>query len=255
MKIFAMCMQCQAELGHPSFEPFLADHFDDGIAYIECSNGHKSAFLLQSLKFELLLESGANALLHGFTLEACASFSVALERFYEFSLHVICIAQGMPEELFEKLFKEMARQSERQLGAFMMLYAKEFGEIYKLEPKFVKLRNNVIHNGEIPDLEETKTFCSWVYETIIGLFEKLSGRYNEHIQTIMRHKLRAKRKKLPANTSFSAHTGTMFFNISRTDNARSFTEALNSFATAQSVIAGAVPILQEFHETINAPKI
>ncbi len=37
MKMFVMCMWRQAELGHPSFEPFLADYFDEGVAYIECS--------------------------------------------------------------------------------------------------------------------------------------------------------------------------------------------------------------------------
>src|SRR5271165_787884 len=42
---------------------------------------------MQSQKFEMLLDSGAAALLEGFTLEACASFAAALERFYEFSLH------------------------------------------------------------------------------------------------------------------------------------------------------------------------
>jgi hypothetical protein len=43
MKTFATCMQCQVDLGRPSFEPFTADYFDDGIAFIECSAGHKTA--------------------------------------------------------------------------------------------------------------------------------------------------------------------------------------------------------------------
>jgi len=75
------------DLGRPSFEAFIADYFDDGIALIECSAGHKTALVMQSQKFEMLLDSGAAALLEGFTLEACASFAAALERFYEFSLH------------------------------------------------------------------------------------------------------------------------------------------------------------------------
>ena len=149
------------------------------------SRGHKSAILLQSLKFEVLLESGANALLEGFTFEACAAFSAALERFYEFSLHVICIAHGMSEELFQKMYDEMARQSERQLGAFMMLYAVEFDEAHKLDKQIVEFRNGVIHKGVIPDLDEAKKFCSAVYEIIAGLYEKLSGKYSEHIRKLV----------------------------------------------------------------------
>jgi hypothetical protein len=68
----------------------MVDYFDDGVGQFECTAGHKSALLIQSLKFELLMESGATALLQGFTLEACASFSTALERFYEFALKVMC---------------------------------------------------------------------------------------------------------------------------------------------------------------------
>lgn len=71
MRMLAPCMQCQIELGHPSFEPIMVDYYDDGLALVECSAGHKTALLVQSTKFEMLLESGATALLEGFTLEAC----------------------------------------------------------------------------------------------------------------------------------------------------------------------------------------
>jgi hypothetical protein len=109
MKMFAMCMQCQTELGHPSFEPFIADYFDEGVAHIECARGHKSAISVQSLKFEVLMESGANALLEGYTFEACAAFSAALERFYEFASQVMCMARG-------GLKKPWGRCSPRWLG-------------------------------------------------------------------------------------------------------------------------------------------
>ena len=36
MQIFAMCMECQKELGHPSFEPFFVPYFEDRIAHITC---------------------------------------------------------------------------------------------------------------------------------------------------------------------------------------------------------------------------
>ena len=70
MKTLATCMACSAEHGHPGNEIFLLPYYDDRIAYVTCSQGHKSAIVLQSAKFEVLLESGANALADGFTLEA-----------------------------------------------------------------------------------------------------------------------------------------------------------------------------------------
>jgi hypothetical protein len=132
-------------------------------ALTKCSAGHKIAFLVQNTKFEMLLESGATALLEGFTLEACSGFYSALERFYEFALRVICHARGMCDEngnlseVFAKTFAGMSRQSERQLGAFMLLHAMEFDEPYVPPSNLVAFRNNVIHKGEIPTLAEAQS--------------------------------------------------------------------------------------------------
>jgi len=147
MQIFTVCMECLRELGHPSFEPYVGQYFDDRIAYVECSRGHKSAVLVQSQKFEVSLESGANALIAGFTLEAASSFSAALERFYEFCIEVIAIRRKMPREVYDQMFKTMARQSERQMGAFLALYAVELGAAYVPDPKITEFRNAVIHKG------------------------------------------------------------------------------------------------------------
>lgn len=84
-------MLCQIELGHPSFEPLFVPYYEDRIAPIKCSRGHESLLIIQNQKFEVLLESGANALSAGFTLEAAATFSTALERFFEFASKVMLI--------------------------------------------------------------------------------------------------------------------------------------------------------------------
>jgi len=160
----------------------------------------------------------------------------------------------MSEELFQKMFNEMARQSERQLGAFMMLYAVEFDEAHKLDKQIVEFRNGVIHKGVIPDLDEAKKFCSAVYEIIAGLYEKLSGKYSEHIRKLVSHEVGEKRKKVSRDMATVTSTGTMFFNISRADNPRSFADALDSFRKAQAAISGAIPYMQRMHEMISALK-
>jgi hypothetical protein len=254
MKIFVMCMQCQAELGHPSFEPFLADYFDEGVAYIECARGHKSTILVQSLKFEVLMESGANALLEGYTFEACAAFSAALERFYEFALRVMCKARGMPEETLGKMFAEMARQSERQLGAFMALYAAKFAEAHRPNPKIVEFRNSVIHKGVIPKPNAARKFCADVYELIVPLYAKLSEKYKEEIRKLVSQELQEKRKQAGAELPAATSTGTTFFNIAREANPASFEEALESFMKAQAVIQGAIPQMRTIFAALMAAK-
>jgi hypothetical protein len=233
MRMLASCMQCQIELGHPAFEPIMVDYYDDGLALVECSAGHKTAFLVQSSKFEMLLESGATALLEGFTLEACAGFSSALERFYEFALRVICHARGMcdgngdPSEAFAKTFASMSRQSERQLGAFMLLHAMEFGEPYAPPSKLVEFRNNVIHKGEIPTHKDAQKFCENVYAIITSMFVKIKTKYPDSIMPVIVQSLRERRKKVPAGMRTVTATLNHFFSTSTTVTETDFQRALD----------------------------
>jgi len=97
-------MECVKELGHPSYEPIIASYYDESIAIVECNRGHKSALLLQSLKFEVLMESAANALIEGYTLEASTVFYSAYERFFEFCIRVLCNNRGINKAEFENTF-------------------------------------------------------------------------------------------------------------------------------------------------------
>lgn len=249
MKTFAMCMQCQIDLGRPSFEAFIADYFNDGIAYIECSAGHKTALMVQSQKFEMLLDSGATALLEGFTLEACASFSAALERFYEFSLRVVFVGRGISDDLFEGMFSEMARQSERQIGAFMALHALEFGSAYEPKPRIAEFRNSVIHKGEIPTVEKASGFCSDVYETIYDLFDAVRTKYGDSIQSVVITELGKRRRKLPNNMRVSTSAGSNLFSLAKAANAPSFSDALASFREQRERLKAA-PEMMALHKAL-----
>src|SRR5690554_2864108 len=140
MKIFTMCMECRKQFGIPSFEPIVADYYEDATAYIECSNGHKSAVLLQSQKLEVLLESAANALLEGYTIEAASTFSAAYERFFEFAIKVFCEKHEIKEESLKSTFKQVAKQSERQIGAFLFLHLATLKVEYRLNEKIPSIR-------------------------------------------------------------------------------------------------------------------
>ena len=179
MKILTVCTQCQM------MQPTIVDYYDDGVAYVTCSKGHNTAHLVKSAKFEILLESGATALLDGFTFEACASLSAALGRFYEFELQVMCRARGISKEVYVEMFKGMSIQSERQLGAFMVLYVIEFGEPYKPDRKITEIRNSVIHKGKIPTRKDANDFMSSVYSVIVSLYHKLHAKHFDDVMMVI----------------------------------------------------------------------
>lgn len=250
MKIFVSCMQCLTELGRPSFEPLIVDYYDDGIARFTCSAGHDTAQMIQSSKFEILLESGATALLEGFTFEACASFSAALERFYEFALRVICASRCLSPDAYADMFAEMARQSERQLGAFMLLYALEFGKAYKPDAKIIEFRNSVIHKGTIPTHEEARQFAERVYTVISALCQRLRENHSDHMWNVTMREIGNKRAKLPPGAHVATNSGTIFFNATRAESPPDFATALESFRKARAMISGAIPEMQALHDRL-----
>lgn len=254
MKIFATCMECLKELGHPSFEPIIADYYDEPVAYIECSRGHKSAFMLQSQKFEVLLESAANALLEGYTLEAASTLSSAYERFFEFSINVLCSKQEVKDEELIETFKQVSRQSERQLGAFLFLHLLEFGESYQINKKLVEFRNQVIHKGYIPTPSEVESFGEKVYSEIYQITQKLKTHCENDIRKVVMKSLSERSKELPSDMPRATSTGTMFFSLSQAENKSSFSEALLSYRDAQKRLLESVPYMKALNSLIKSPE-
>jgi hypothetical protein len=252
MQIFAMCMECQKELGHPSFEPFFVPYYEDRIAHITCSRGHNSVYVIQSQKFEVLMESGVNALAAGFTLEACASFSAALERLYEFALKVLATHLGVTEEAYNDTYKEMSRQSERQLGAFFVLFALQFGSAYKPNRSTVEFRNSVIHKGLIPTPEEAHEFCSKVYSEILSVTERLQANLSKAMNRVVLDDLQGRYAKADANLPKVTAAGGMFFSLSASINKQSFDEAFRSFQEAKEILLASIPQMEAQHLFLRA---
>jgi hypothetical protein len=99
---------------------------DDGRYEVTCPKGHTSITILQEQKFELLFDIGAYALIDGYYREAVSSFTSSLERFYEFFVASVLFENGIGEDVLTSTWKQVVNQSERQLGAFMFLYVREF---------------------------------------------------------------------------------------------------------------------------------
>lgn len=241
MKIIATCMECLKEFGHQSVELIVADYFETAVVNVECNRGHRSAHTLQSQKFEVLLESAANALLEGYTLESASSFSSAYERFLEFCLQVLCNKRGIAESEFEQTFNQVSRQSERQVGAFLFLHLLEFGNTYKINDKIKEFRNKVVHKGYIPTPEEVEGFGKNVYDEVYSLTQLLKKSCSESIRKVIATDLRHKNLSLPSGMPRATSSGAMFFSLSNGEQKNSFNEALGSYKEWRIKLLGAIP--------------
>lgn len=186
MKLPLPCMQCFQELGHPTNEFSFVEFRDDGQYEVFCTHGHKSITILQQQKFEILFDIGANAIIDGYYREAVSSFTSSLERLYEFCIKVICEKRKVNETLYSSAWKTISNQSERQWGAFLLLWISEFGELPTvLSEKQVKFRNKVVHQGKIPNKQEAMIYGETILKITRPLIAFLYKSCPNEISTIV----------------------------------------------------------------------
>lgn len=134
------------------------EYNQSGIYQNTCKCGHKNEYLLKKEKFELLFDFAGKAILDGYTREAVTSIAVALERFYEYYIQVICFEYNIEDKNFQDFWNNISKQSERQLGSFLSFYLlvnKKLPEIIaNKKPKgqiktWTAFRNHVVHNGNL----------------------------------------------------------------------------------------------------------
>ena len=194
MKLLISCMQCVAE--HLTPEDELGDFAiveirDDGLYEFTCKNGHQTLTVLQQLKFEILFDIGAYAILDGYYREAVSSFTSCLEIFYGFYIKVIFFDRGVSEETFDSAWKLVSRQSERQLGAFIFLYTLQNGQAPPLlSGSDQEYRNQVIHKGKIPTKDEALHYGNAVLAVIRPILKDLRKNHSDSVQKVIFKHLR-----------------------------------------------------------------
>ena len=236
MRLLAVCTKCRGSL-----ELLFADYFEDGVAEFECSKGHKSVYIVQAQKFEMLLESAANAIIDGYTLEAASSFYSAYERFLEFFIRVICDKRGVKPDSFKKTFKQISRQSERQVGAFLFLYLLEFEKPYKLNDKITEFRNKVIHKGYIPTPKEAEDFGGKVYAEIYALTQLLKKNYSDNISLVMAEDYKRRDSSCQTDVPRVSASGPFFFSFAHTAKVKNFNEAFAKYKEIREQLKLVVP--------------
>lgn len=188
MKLPLACAQCMQEDIMNAMTGIIVGFKDDGRYEVTCQKGHSSITILQQQKYEILFEIGAYAIVDGYYREAVSSFSSALERYYEFFIKVICISREIDMAKFLEAWKEVSKQSERQLGAFIFIHLLETGsKPTLLKSKLINFRNDVIHKGKIPSRDEAVEYGQAVLDIIQPLIKKLRENHSNSIDNAIAH--------------------------------------------------------------------
>lgn len=192
MRISIGCFECAQE----GFEkdkdkkvPYIPTHgyWDDPVIeldkwpYLEviCDKGHKHRFLLQLELYELLFEQATFCIDDGYYREAIGTYHAALERYLEYAIEILFLNKDSANE-FENLWKRIQRQSERQLGAYYLIWQISFKEnpIFIDENK-IKLRNKVVHQGHLATKDEAKEYGEYVFNYIREAQKKINSLIGE----------------------------------------------------------------------------
>lgn len=198
MRLPIVCTKCLIEDHLASVDPIASVEFrDDGRYEVVCPKGHRATTLLQEQRFELLFEIGAYAIGDGYYREAVSSFAASLERFYEFFILAVLLDNEISSDAIAEAWKYVAPQSERQLGAFIFLYTRQFHRPPALlDSKRTKFRNEVIHKGRIPNRSEALDYG----EAVLAIVSPLLKEAKEHLpkgvrKTISEHLSRTRTKE------------------------------------------------------------
>lgn len=229
MKHITLCMECIREHGEQGRETIVANYFEDAVSYVTCSKNHKSAVVLQSFKFEILLESAAYSLLDGYTLEAASSLSAAYERTFEFALNVMAKVAGIDKDAYSQTFKQMSKKSEQQIGAFLVLYASTFRKPYKVLSEISEFRNKVIHQGKVSTPQEVEDFGNKVYNEILFISKGLFDNFPSQVMDLRMEQDKIRLSSVPQNVPTAGTSGTYFFHLPGTNNPKTSLEGTKKF--------------------------
>lgn len=190
---FVHCQDCYLclvrFLAAPS-RTLLAGSLRDGACLLECDQNHKTVVCLQDAPFEIHFHLGVDALLDGYYAESVFNITKAVERFHEWCTKLFLVDVTLSE--LDKTWKVVSNASERQFGAFLLLYLSHFQKApFVLQDqkilgnlKWIELRNNTVHKGYLPTNDEAKAYAEITFEYIQRIIMQLRKNDLEKIQKV-----------------------------------------------------------------------
>jgi hypothetical protein len=114
---------------------------------------------------------------------AIASFASSHERFLEFACRLLLAYRQVSFEGVNAWWKEVSKQSERQMGSFVALWIADFRSPPPLlSQKLVELRNACVHKGRIPPESEAKAYGEGVLRSVVGGIVTLRNRFDSELE-------------------------------------------------------------------------
>lgn len=195
---------------------------DTNVYEVRCPKGHESYVVLQQQKFELLFDIGACALLDGYHREAVSSFSSSLERFCEFFVRASFLQNGYEASEIEAVWNQVAKQSERQLGAYVTVYMRECGTVAPLlVSKSIEFRNKVIHQGKIPTRSESVAYGEAVLEVIRPALSIAKLKFQEGVHELTKSHMMAAHSMLKPGARVATSCMPTIVSLSNAESSRS----------------------------------
>ena len=202
MRFRIFCDLCPTGDGRVTNEMALITAYNDIGSYeFTCARGHQFIATSQTLRFENLFDIGSHAILDGYFREAVTSFAASLERFFEFYVEVFSHQQGLDHLTYEKAWKLIRNQSERQYGAYVFAYLARNRKLPAvLSDDNVAVRNAVVHKGKIPSRAEALTFGQNVMDIVLPEIKELRATADESFRVVLSRSMHNSRKNLPPPT-------------------------------------------------------
>jgi len=124
-------------------------------------------------KYQVLFDLGIICLKNGYYKEAVSDLASSLERCFEFAIRAILAKNNFEISKINSLWKEVINQSERQYGAFLFLFSKEFNIDFRLDQNQSGFRNDIIHKGKLPLFDSTYKYANYIYCKICNIISIL----------------------------------------------------------------------------------
>ncbi|HAU1765480.1 TPA: hypothetical protein JBJ04_14580 [Legionella pneumophila] len=181
MKISVNCQICS--------ESCLVSIYDKRIVPFECTNKHDNTIIIQSHLSEMLFDRACLFYIQSDYRESIFNFYASLEKFREMFIKYALLKSNNTNDEIKQFWSHVSSQSERQYGAYcvMRLLEKQEPLDKSITQKVSEVRNQVIHNGKIPNKEEAYQFGHWVFELIKNDYSYLS--YNKTFLSIVADEL------------------------------------------------------------------
>lgn len=160
---------------------------------------------------------------------------------------------NISKEDLAETYKQVSKQSERQIGGFLFLHLIVFGKSYSLNKKIPELRNKVIHQGYIPMPQEVIELGELIYQEIFNITKLISSDLADEMQKVIMDTMQIRNKKIPIGMPRATTTGTIFFSLVTANKKESFQEAFSNYKKVREMLSQTEPLLRVLSKELVQP--